>query len=79
MKRVFVSVAMVGLLAGCGVLDRGRGPTTPTLGERTAVLERAKEELREDLAKAAAFVADPPRRAHRRATTRTRRRAPAAI
>ncbi|WP_166041407.1 PQQ-binding-like beta-propeller repeat protein [Sphingosinicella sp. YJ22] len=38
MKRVIVSVAMVGLLAGCGVLDRGRGPTTPTLGERTAVL-----------------------------------------
>ncbi|MDB5667777.1 MAG: pyrrolo-quinoline quinone [Alphaproteobacteria bacterium] len=38
MKRVIVSVAMASLLAGCGALSGGRGPTTPTIGERTAVL-----------------------------------------
>ena len=38
MKRVVVALTAVSLLAGCGLFDRGRGPTTPTVGERISVL-----------------------------------------
>jgi len=38
MKRFVVALMAVGLLGGCGIFDRGRGPTTPTVGERIAVL-----------------------------------------
>lgn len=38
MKRLITIAAMAGLLAGCGVLNRGRGPNTPTVGDRTPVL-----------------------------------------
>src|SRR5688572_21277851 len=38
MKRFVVALTAVSLLAGCGLLNRGRGPTTPTVGERISVL-----------------------------------------
>ena len=38
MKRMIVSALMLSLLGGCGLLNRGGGPRTPTVGNRTAVL-----------------------------------------
>ena len=38
MKRVVVALAAVSLLGGCGIFRGGHGPTTPTIGERIAVL-----------------------------------------
>ncbi len=38
MKRVVVALTAVSLLAGCGILNRGGPPTTPTVGERISVL-----------------------------------------
>jgi len=38
MKPIVIAGLLSGLLAGCGVLDRGPGRTTPTVGNRTAVL-----------------------------------------
>ncbi|MFN3943354.1 MAG: PQQ-binding-like beta-propeller repeat protein [Allosphingosinicella sp.] len=39
MKRVVLALTAVSLLAGCNVLNRGdRGPRTPTVGERIAIL-----------------------------------------
>jgi outer membrane protein assembly factor BamB len=38
MKRIVVALAVVSLLGGCGILRGSRGPTTPTVGERIAVL-----------------------------------------
>ncbi len=38
MKRFVVALTAVSLLGGCGIFDRGRGPTTPTVGERISVL-----------------------------------------
>ena len=37
MKRIVVAVAAISLLGGCGLFG-GRGPTTPTVGERIPVL-----------------------------------------
>jgi outer membrane protein assembly factor BamB len=38
MKRIFLALAMAGLLGGCGVLHKGKKPTTPTVGQRISVL-----------------------------------------
>jgi outer membrane protein assembly factor BamB len=38
MKPIIVIGLMSSLLAGCGILNRGSGPRTPTIGNRTAVL-----------------------------------------
>ena len=40
MKRVLFSMAVLALLSGCGVFRGSRAPTTPTVGERIAVLAR---------------------------------------
>ena len=36
--RVFVLIALAFAAAGCGVLKKGKGPSTPVLGQRIAVL-----------------------------------------
>ena len=60
MKRVIVSAAMVSLLAGCGIFERGRGPTTPTVGTRTAVLStEAQVEVDPALAQVPVVVPGP--------------------
>jgi outer membrane protein assembly factor BamB len=38
MKRIFLALAMAGVLGGCGVLSKGKKPTTPTVGQRISVL-----------------------------------------
>src|SRR3954469_2022780 len=38
MKRLVIALVAVSLLSGCGVLNKGKKPVTPTLGERIAVL-----------------------------------------
>jgi len=38
MKRIFLALAMAGLVGGCGVLSKGKKPTTPTIGQRISVL-----------------------------------------
>jgi outer membrane protein assembly factor BamB len=38
MKPIIIVGLMSGLLVGCSVFDRGPGPRTPTVGNRTAVL-----------------------------------------
>ena len=38
MKRIVAAMVCVTLLAGCGVVGRRRGPTTPTVGQRIPVL-----------------------------------------
>ncbi len=38
MKPIVIVGLMSGLLAGCGVFERGSGPRTPTIGNRVAVL-----------------------------------------
>jgi outer membrane protein assembly factor BamB len=38
MKRIVAAMVCVTLLAGCGVIGRRRGPTTPTVGQRIPVL-----------------------------------------
>jgi outer membrane protein assembly factor BamB len=38
MKRLVIALMMVGLLGGCGVLNKGKKKSTPTIGERIAVL-----------------------------------------
>ncbi len=45
MKRIVLALTALSLLGGCNVLnrDRGRGPVTPTLGERIPVLGREGE------------------------------------
>lgn len=38
MKRIGLALAMVSLLSGCSILKKGKPTTTPTVGERIAVL-----------------------------------------
>ncbi len=38
MKRIVIVGLMSGLIAGCGVFERGSGPRTPTIGNRVDVL-----------------------------------------
>ena len=38
MKRIVILSMMTGLIAGCSLLERGAGPRTPTVGNRTPVL-----------------------------------------
>jgi outer membrane protein assembly factor BamB len=38
MKRVVIALLAVGLLGGCGIFDKGKPKTTPTVGQRIAVL-----------------------------------------
>jgi outer membrane protein assembly factor BamB len=38
MKRVVIALAAIGLLGGCGLLGKGKKPTTPTVGQRISVL-----------------------------------------
>ena len=43
MKPIVIALTMVTLLGGCGILERGRRPTTPTVGQRIPVLATATE------------------------------------
>jgi outer membrane protein assembly factor BamB len=38
MKRIVTALVALSVLSGCGVLRGRRGPTTPTVGQRIAVL-----------------------------------------
>jgi outer membrane protein assembly factor BamB len=38
MKRVVIALLAVGVLGGCGIFDKGKPKTTPTVGQRIAVL-----------------------------------------
>ena len=38
MKRIFVALTAISLLAGCGIFGGSGGPRTPTVGERIPVL-----------------------------------------
>ncbi|WP_114954153.1 PQQ-binding-like beta-propeller repeat protein [Sphingosinicella terrae] len=40
MKRAIIALTIASLLSGCGLFGGRRGPTTPTVGERKAVLAR---------------------------------------
>ena len=58
MKPIVIITVMSSLLAGCGILDRGSGPRTPTIGNRTAVLT-TEAPLEVDAALAATPVTVP--------------------
>jgi outer membrane protein assembly factor BamB len=38
MKRIVIALAVAGLLGGCGLVGKGKKPTTPTIGQRISVL-----------------------------------------
>jgi outer membrane protein assembly factor BamB len=60
MKRIIIVALTSSLLAGCGVLDRGSGPRTPTVGNRVAVLgTEAQIEVEPALASVPVVVPGP--------------------
>src|SRR4051812_44857096 len=59
MKRVFLVLAMAGLVGGCGVLSKGKKPVTPTVGQRISVLS-TEASVQVDPALAGTAVVLPP-------------------
>lgn len=59
MKRIATLFLAIGLLGGCGVLNKGKKPVTPTVGQRIPVLAR-ETVLEVDPALAGVAVTLPP-------------------
>ena len=63
MKRLIIVIAAAGLLGGCGIFGKGDKKTTPTIGERIAVLS-SEAAIEVDPALAGVPVTLPPAQAN---------------